>query len=66
MSWETTETVVPGSNPLSLTDTVENSEDKQGHCSVFTVKISEQRIKPTPKAKKCTTSPGCLSGSWQP
>ena len=33
---QTSEAVVPGSNPASLT--VENSEDRQSHCVQYTVK----------------------------
>ena len=33
---QTSEAVVPGSNPASLT--VENSEDRQSHCVLYTVK----------------------------
>ena len=45
---QTTEAVVPGSNPASLT--VENSEDRQSHCVYC--KISGQRGRPPPEAKK--------------
>ena len=45
---QTTEAVVPGSNPSSLT--VENSEDRQSHCVYC--KISGQRERPTIKPKK--------------
>ena len=45
---QTTEAVVLGANPASLT--VKNSEDRQGH-SVY-CKISGQRGKPPPEAKK--------------
>ena len=45
---QTTEAVVPGSNPASLT--VENSEDRQSHCVYC--KISGQSGRPPPKAKK--------------
>ena len=45
---QTTEAVVPGSNPASLT--VNNSEDRQSHCVYC--KISGQRVKPPPETKK--------------
>ena len=45
---QTTEAVVPVSNPASLK--VKNSEDRQSH-SVY-CKISGQRGKPPPKTKK--------------
>ena len=47
---QATDTVVPGLNPASLI--VENSEYRQGHYSMYSVKISGQRCKPTPEAKK--------------
>ena len=45
---QTTEAVVPGSNPSSLT--VENSEDRQSHCVYC--KISGWRGRPPPGAQK--------------
>ena len=45
---QTSEAVVPGSNPASLT--VENSEDRQSHCAYC--KISGQIERPPPEAKK--------------
>ena len=45
---QTAETVVPGSNPASLT--VENSGDRQSHCVYCT--ISGQRGRSPPEAKK--------------
>ena len=45
---QTTEAVVLGSNPPSLT--LENSEDRQNHCVYC--KISGQRGRPPPEAKK--------------
>ena len=44
---QTTEAVVPSSNPASLT--LENYEDRQSHCVYC--KISGQRGKPPPEAK---------------
>ena len=44
---QTTEAVVPGSNPASLT--AENSEDRQSHCVYC--RISGQRGRPPPEAK---------------
>ena len=44
---QTTETVVPGSYPASLT--LKNSEDRQSHCVYC--KISGKRGRPTPEAK---------------
>ena len=38
MALQTTEAVVPGSNPVSLTE--KNSEDRQSHCVYSTVKSS--------------------------
>ena len=45
---QTTEAVVPGSNPASLT--LENSEDRQSHCVYC--KISMQKGKPLLEARK--------------
>ena len=47
---QTTEAAVPGSNSASLT--VENSEDRQSHCVLVYCKISGQRGRPPPRAKK--------------
>ena len=44
---QTTETVVPGSYPASLT--LKNSEDRQSHCVYC--KISGKRGRPTPEAQ---------------
>ena len=53
---QTTEAVVPGSNPASLT--VKNSEDRQGVYSVFTVKSLGRKgnlpLRKKNKAKKPT------------
>ena len=53
---QTTEAVVPGSNPASLT--VENFEDRQSHCVYC--KISGARGRPPPKTKKKLKKLFCL------
>ena len=47
---QTTEAVVPGSNPASLT--VKNSEDRQSHCVYCTNLWAERKTSPRGKKKK--------------
>ena len=53
---QTTEAVVPGSNPASLK--AENFEDRQSHCVYC--KISGARGRPPPEAKKKKKNPDAL------
>ena len=48
---QATDTVVPGLNPASLI--VENSEDRQGHYSMYSVKISWQSNLPLRQKNRC-------------
>ena len=56
---QTTEAVVPGSNPASLT--VENSENRQSHCVYCTVKSRgrEGDLPLGPKKRRLKASQKC-------